>query len=105
MSSMECGCSCGYDYEPASVYNVTEPRARKDHKCCECGGQIQPGEKYEYVWGVGTDGAFTAKTCLTCARIAKDYCCNHGTLRETIWEITGVDYVTGETWSDGEDES
>lgn len=51
------------------VINVTNPRARKDHKCCECGGLIKKGEVYENVWGVWDFDQSTFKTCLECSLI------------------------------------
>jgi len=99
---MECGCECAHDVRdnPPRVYKASSPTAREDYRCCECGAAILAGEKYDRVWGVGDDGAFVTKTCLVCARITRDYCCHHGTLRETIWNALGVDYITGEAVDD-----
>lgn len=42
------------------------PRARKEHRCDDCGRTIRPGEKYRR--GVGMDGAtaWTWKECAHC---------------------------------------
>lgn len=61
---MSYDCSC--DYDPASVYTATRPKARKSHKCEECGGPIKPGETYERVFGVWDGYASTFKTCERC---------------------------------------
>ena len=59
---MDCYC----DYDPPSFYESSTPKARKQHRCEECGGPIVPGEKYEYVTGLW-DGEFSYfKTCERC---------------------------------------
>lgn len=62
---MSYDCSC--DYDPANIYRASTPKARKEHRCEECGGPIKPGEKYEYVFGVW-DGSWVSifKTCERC---------------------------------------
>jgi len=91
---MECGCVCDFDCFPA-VYRQSKPVARKPYKCCECGGPILAGQKYDYVFAIWNDGAETFRTCLVCARIRDDYCCSHGNLRQNLWDSLGVDYITG----------
>ena len=57
-------CFCDYDYP--SFYCRSTPTAKKRHKCEECSGYIEVGEKYEYVSGKW-DGEFgTFKTCVRC---------------------------------------
>ncbi len=92
-------CSC--DYEPFEFYHVTEPIARKQWKCCECGGEIQPGERYERA-ATKFEGIFECyKTCLTCATIRLTYCAPYRALHETLWEHLGTDYLTGKVaWDD-----
>ena len=46
-------------------------KARKAHKCCECRGEIKPGELYEYFSGIW-DYPETFKTCLECAELRAD---------------------------------
>jgi len=43
---MECGFVCDSDGEPATSYDTKDIKARKRHKCCECGGAIEPGQVY-----------------------------------------------------------
>lgn len=43
------------------------PVARKSHKCCECRGTIQPGEKYRRITGVWDGQGATFKQCADCA--------------------------------------
>ena len=57
------------DCEMPSVFNQTKPRARKRHRCCECYGWIEVGERYEYSWGIWDGDASTYKTCLGCAQL------------------------------------
>lgn len=95
---MECSCSCAcnIDYEPPEFFNDRIMRARKEHKCCECGEAICIGEKYEYITGKWDGNFDTFKTCLPCSRIRKQYGCALGSLRDDLWECLGMDYVTGE---------
>lgn len=61
---MSYDCYC--DYDPADIYRASKPRARKRHKCEECGAPILPGEQYERVFGVWEGYASTHKTCARC---------------------------------------
>ena len=65
--SLACGCD-GDNF--ASFYQSNYRKARKPHKCAECGKKIQPGELYEYAISV-YEGDFTArKTCEKCSDLA-----------------------------------
>lgn len=84
----ECCC----DGESPSVYNRTMPTAQKQHLCCECGGAIQPGEKYERVEGLW-DGKFsTFKTCPDCLALLceNEPCRIYGGLRNALREIAEI---------------
>lgn len=50
----------------AMAYRQVTRRARKPHKCCECGGIIKPGERYEHASGVWEWGPDSYKTCADC---------------------------------------
>lgn len=54
----------------ATISKTTRPKARKAHRCGECGQGISPGDTYtrwEGLW----DGVFqTAKTCHACETLA-----------------------------------
>lgn len=48
------------------MYNEDIVKARKPHRCCECGLTIAKGEKYQVVSGMW-DGRFDRiKTCMLC---------------------------------------
>lgn len=75
-----------------SVFNQKKPRARKRHRCCECRGWIEAGERYEYSWGIWEGSASSYKTCLGCAELRDELgkaekCCIPFTyLREALLE-------------------
>ncbi len=58
------------DYDPPRCWTRTMPRARKRHRCCECRGNIQPGEVYERFSGIW-DYPMTFKTCSDCNDLRK----------------------------------
>lgn len=83
------GCFC--DYEQPAFYEATERTARKRHRCCECGHDIQPGEKYEYVSGKWDGQLGSFHTCEACADLrdslsAGGGCFQHGGLDEEYYE-------------------
>jgi len=89
-------CSCDYD-DPFDFYHVSNPIAKKTHKCCECNGEILPGQRYERAATV-YDGYFECfKTCGPCSQIRRDYCAPYTALHETLWELLDTDYITGKT--------
>jgi hypothetical protein len=52
--------------EMPQVYGCELRKARKTHKCCECRGAIQAGEKYHYHHGVWDGRAESFKVCVEC---------------------------------------
>lgn len=74
---MECYCEPMEVEEYCTVWNVTWRTARKQHKCCECGEIINPGERYEHIFSVFEDEVTVYKTCQFCAdefkRLAKKH--------------------------------
>lgn len=61
---MSYDCSC--DYDPPEFCTVTTPRARKEHRCYECGGRILKGEEYSYTAGKWDGMMSTFKVCERC---------------------------------------
>ena len=57
-------CEC----EDVSVktYGFRHPRARKPHRCHECGTTIPPDTTYWYFWAVTEEGFGAAKVCEEC---------------------------------------
>lgn len=90
-------CSCDMYDELADVFNLTERRARKTHKCCECGCIIEPGVTYVVVDVLFDSEWSTHKACRICMAIRGDLspCSPMGCLRDDLWECLGFDYVTG----------
>lgn len=87
------------DYEGPAVSSSQVVKARKAHRCCECGEVIRPGALYECYSGCWDGSWARYRTCLPCMRIRDDLCsCGFvfGQLREAIWEALGMDYITGE---------
>lgn len=100
---MSDACYC--DYESPSVFREGTCKARKHHKCGECGSTIQPGETYEHVWGIWGGCPETYKTCPRCLELRKYvtahvpcFCLEYGnmlegateTLREYAYEAPGL---------------
>jgi len=59
-------CSCDYGDVETQFYRATIRTASKTHKCEECGGQIKPSERYEYVSAMWDGDLATIKTCERC---------------------------------------
>jgi hypothetical protein len=80
------------------IFNETYPVARKEHVCCECGGVINIGEKYQNCSGLW-DYFHTYKTCSFCADVREDARSNfdldsdEGFPFEELWECVGIDYA------------
>lgn len=58
--------------ERAELWQESKQRARKMHKCCECGRDIHPGETYWKVFGIQDGDAFSDKWCAHC-NVAKEW--------------------------------
>lgn len=90
---------CYCYYEPAEFYHKEERRAKKDHRCSECGRTIEPSETYEYVRGKWNGDFDTFKTCPRCLALLEwvqahvpCFCWEHGNLIEDAIE-TARDYA------------
>lgn len=97
--SAECVCLNIESYDLPIVYRESFPVARKIYVCCECDGEIKPGEKYHLFKGLWKNGWNTFRTCLVCHRIREDFFpCGYifGEIQEEIWDNFGFNYVTGE---------
>jgi len=85
-------CSC-QDFVQPEFFNEVERRARKEHRCTECGQPIVAGEQYFYTSAKWDGVVCSVKTCKPCAQIRDDYCGPYSSLREYIIELLGVDLV------------
>lgn len=102
------GC-CSIEVDELPEFHVVKTvKARKPHKCCECGAEIKPWDQYESVHAKWDGQVSTIKTCILCAKIRDEYCSGgfeYGGLRETLCECLGFDYVTGQIrYGEEEDE-
>ena len=76
------------DGDTAEFIDEKDVKARKTHKCCECGDVISIGTTYERTvgkWRDGTKNINTFRTCLPCAEIRRALCCD-GWTYTMLWE-------------------
>lgn len=105
--------ACFCDYDPAAVYRVSRPIARKVYRCHECRGVIAAGDRYERAVGLWEGEWRSYFTCSGCLLIRDHldavrpcFCWSHGGLDETLanelgggWEMRDGVYV--DTWPPG----
>ena len=91
---------CFYLDEYCEVWRQTTRKARKPHRCYECGGTIQPGETYEYVSYIFDHSPGSYHLCNKCENVREhikhieegrgchgsEAICPVGGLRDAIWE-------------------
>jgi hypothetical protein len=81
-----CGiCIDGGDGDTAQFSTITHVKARKEHKCCECGDVIPKGTIHERVVGKWYDKIDTYRTCPPCEEIRRALCCDSWTFT-MLWE-------------------
>ncbi|MFA5053175.1 MAG: hypothetical protein WC565_03915 [Parcubacteria group bacterium] len=91
---ISCDCSTD-DGERPSICRIEWRKARKPHKCCECGDTIAKGQRYEHVSGLWDGNWDRHDTCATCVAIRERYCPHgwiYGSLAEQIEECLDFDY-------------
>ena len=65
--SEDYGVFCECDMEGSVAFCSTKIRtAKKQHRCDECHGTIQPGERYEYAAGKQDGDMWDSKSCPRC---------------------------------------
>lgn len=80
------------DCEMPSCCVEGTPRARKRHRCCECRGWIEAGERYELITGVWDGRGQSFKTCLQCSKLRNEVsketgcCVSLGQLDEEFYD-------------------
>jgi len=57
------------DVEMPSIYSDTVRKARREHKCCECGQIIKIGDRYHLFKGCWEGRWGEYKTCMECDEI------------------------------------
>lgn len=63
------------DYgELPKVCTSSTPRAKRNHRCCECRGTIQAGETYHCFTGLWDGEWSTYRTCSECEVLRGDLC-------------------------------
>ena len=77
-------CECD---EGPSVFREKIVKARKEHKCCECGATINKGDEYEYTFGVWEGEASSFHTCEKCSDLRASltelgFCITYGDLHD-----------------------
>lgn len=101
-----CACALVDDYlDRPEPYEGRWVVARKPHTCVECGGTIEPGDRYYREKGLWSGEWDCHHTCEPCQHIRRDVYCSGweiGGLREAWFECYGWDYVDGP--GDEEDE-
>ena len=82
---------CGDWLDRPSMYEETEPVARKQHTCDACGETIKPKQRYLRIFGVWEGEAQTIKHCWRCHQLAE-------ALFDAGVESIDLELNCGETW-------
>lgn len=84
---MCCPLSGSDDADRPTFYEVKRVKARKDHRCTECGETIPKDVMYERVNGMWDKNRVdTYKTCLSCVEIRDHFACGNGFIFGQVWE-------------------
>lgn len=62
-------CYCDYDGPSPEFFHESLPKARKEHRCDECGGKVKPGETYRLIVGKWDGDLNTFKACPDCLEL------------------------------------
>lgn len=87
-------CLTGYDGSVEFFYERSY-RARKEHKCAECGDVITVGTKYKRVGGKCEGQMWHEIVCAPCFEINETFSCGNGAEWGNFWEAMW-DYVLPE---------
>lgn len=84
---MSCADVClSMDYDGSNeFYADKHVRAKKPHRCCECGRDIAVGETYHRATGKSHGVLFTEATCAPCAEIRQVFSCGAWVF-SMLWE-------------------
>ena len=86
-------CDCG---DGPEAFWERHSVAKKWHRCNECGGHIQPGERYWAVRGIWEGDAQSFKTCSECEDLQNEasdrndcLCYSFGETHQNIVDLAG----------------
>jgi hypothetical protein len=84
----DCDVCIGTDsIDECYEFSVVENRkARKPHKCCECGRVIAVGQQYEHAIGKYEGDFDRHDTCALCREIRDVFTCGNFFYYEQLWE-------------------
>ncbi len=85
----DCSCVLVDVDDGPSAFQAADPKARKEHKCCECGRVILPGETYRRESGIWDGDPRRYKTCSECLSIRRVFLCGgwmYGEVLEALKE-------------------
>jgi len=94
---MACNIDIDIDFESTQIIKKKIVVAKKNHKCDECNYKIEPGEKYEYIFGKSDDGIFENTTCRSCIEIRDLFFSNY--TYGIIWDDI-FDYIIENAWNE-----
>lgn len=60
--------------ENFTFYGITWPHTRLQRNCCECGLQIERGERYQRLSGLYEGEWHNYSTCADCAKVREEFC-------------------------------
>ena len=86
MSNCDVCIGGDFDGDGSEFFEITEPKARKPHKCYECGIMINPGDRYERVAGKWEGEFATFETCLFCVEVRKVFSCGESVSYGELWD-------------------
>jgi len=99
---MSNACSCDFDYVETRMYRAARHRAKKAHRCSECGAEIAPGETYERVRAIWDNEPATVRTCCDCLAIRDSldtmecFCWRHeGLWDDIVSQFENADFPLG----------
>jgi hypothetical protein len=87
--SEECGVCLGSDFGDCESYDFSTmkwPKARKEHKCEECGRAIAKGEIYQKFSGKFDGDMYHVETCAQCAEIRSVFSCEAWPMWGELWK-------------------
>ncbi len=98
-------CEIDLDGYRCELWNETERRARKQHKCDSCYRAIQPGERYVSHFSKFEGEVTTEKICADCNEDRKEFSSAHGEIYfspgswlEVVYDCMSEDEEDRERW-------